>query len=75
MYVCLCQSVTDKEIRRAAARGVSSLEQLREELGVASCCGCCAPTAEAVLAEASGAPAPLTVNAGWFPQPARAGGV
>ena len=70
MYVCLCQCVTDKEIRRAAARGVSSLEQLREELGVASCCGCCAPTAEAVLAETADSPASLAVNAGWFSQPA-----
>lgn len=70
MYVCLCQSVTDREIRRAAARGARSLDQLRDELGVASCCGACAPTAEAVLAEASDAPAPAPVNAGWFAQPA-----
>lgn len=69
VYVCICQSVTDREIRRAAARGAASLEALRDELGVASCCGCCAPTAEALLAEsASDAPAP--VNAGWFAQPA-----
>ena len=49
MYVCLCKSVTDKQIRRAAADGVSSLYQLREVLGVAAGCGSCADMAEAIL--------------------------
>ncbi len=66
MYVCICQAVTDKDIRHAAARGVNSVDQLRDELGVASCCGCCGPLAEQLLAEASDGPTP--VNAGWFAQ-------
>ena len=32
MYVCICKSVTDKQIRRAAARGVDNLYELRESL-------------------------------------------
>ena len=28
MYVCICKSVTDKQIRRAAAKGVDNLYEL-----------------------------------------------
>jgi len=51
MYVCICKAVTDKQIRRAAARGVDNLYELREALGVASGCGSCASDAEAILHE------------------------
>ena len=49
MYVCICKSVTDKQIRRAAARGVDNLYELRESLGVASGCGTCASVAQDIL--------------------------
>ena len=51
MYVCLCKSVTDQQIRRAAAKGVDNLYELREALGVASGCGSCADMAESILEE------------------------
>lgn len=60
MYVCICNSVTDKQIRRAAAKGVDNLLELREALGVASCCGGCADTAESILNEANGCAASPT---------------
>jgi len=41
--------VTDKQIRRAAARGVDSLYELREALGVGSGCGSCADMAQDIL--------------------------
>ena len=53
MYVCICQSVTDKQIRRAAARGVDNLYELRESLGVAAGCGSCAASAQEILDEAN----------------------
>ena len=53
MYVCICKSVTDRQIRRAAAKGVDNLYELREELGVASGCGTCADLAEAILDDAN----------------------
>lgn len=53
MYVCVCKAVTDKQIRRAAAKGVDNLYELREALGVASGCGSCADVAEAILDEVS----------------------
>jgi bacterioferritin-associated ferredoxin len=52
MYVCICKSVTDKQIRRAAAAGTDNLYELRESLGVASGCGQCAETAQEILEEA-----------------------
>lgn len=51
MYVCICQSVTDKQIRRAAAGGVDNVYELREELGVASGCGSCFDHAQSILDE------------------------
>ena len=53
MYVCVCKAVTDRQIRRAAARGVDNLLELRESLGVASGCGSCAASAQEILDEAN----------------------
>lgn len=53
MYVCLCKQVTDGDIRAAVeTEGASSMRDLRRQLGVATCCGCCAPCAREVLAVA-----------------------
>lgn len=51
MYVCLCHGVTDRDIRRAAEEGCSSVRQLGKELGVGQQCGRCASTARAILRE------------------------
>ncbi len=51
MYVCICNAITDKQIRRAARNGVSSLYELRGTLGVAAGCGSCARTAQDILNE------------------------
>lgn len=52
MYVCLCQGITDRQIREAVGEGAVTMRKLRLELGVASCCGRCAPHAKQVLDEA-----------------------
>jgi bacterioferritin-associated ferredoxin len=49
MYVCVCQAVTDRDIGAAVALGCCSLKQLREQLGVGSCCGRCNQCAKKVL--------------------------
>ena len=61
MYVCICKSVTDKQIRRAAARGVDNLYELRESLGVAAGCGTCASHAQEILRESTAGPAGPTL--------------
>ncbi|MBL8300356.1 MAG: (2Fe-2S)-binding protein [Rhodanobacteraceae bacterium] len=52
MYVCICNGITDKTIRAAAADGVSSLAELTMRTGCAATCGACAEFAQQVLCEA-----------------------
>lgn len=51
MYVCICNAVSENDIRRAATEGVCTLEQLRMRTGCGTTCGCCEPVAEQVLTE------------------------
>ncbi len=52
MYVCLCHSVTDADIRQLVrTEGACTLRDLREQLGVATQCGKCAKCAKGVLRE------------------------
>lgn len=45
MYICICNAVTERQIRACVDRGARSLSDLQLELGVATGCGCCAQTA------------------------------
>jgi bacterioferritin-associated ferredoxin len=49
MYVCVCHAVTDRDIGTAVAEGCCSLRELREQLGVGTCCGRCKGCARDVL--------------------------
>ncbi|MDO5356499.1 MAG: (2Fe-2S)-binding protein [Conchiformibius sp.] len=49
MYVCICNAVTDRQIQETVAEGALSLTDLKDRLGVASCCGCCANLASSFL--------------------------
>lgn len=51
MYVCLCHGVTDRDIRKAAEKGVTTVRQLGRELGVGTQCGRCASMARDILRE------------------------
>ncbi len=51
MIVCVCNAVSDRDIRRELEAGASCLEDLTERLGVANCCGACAQCAEQLLTE------------------------
>ena len=52
MYVCICNAVTEKMIRQAAAEGVRSLGELTRRTGCSGDCGSCADLAEEVLRDA-----------------------
>lgn len=54
MYVCLCNGVTDKQIRQAIGEGARCIGCLRSGLGVATQCGKCAKTAKQMLREHAG---------------------
>jgi bacterioferritin-associated ferredoxin len=51
MYVCICNAITDSQIREAADAGVRDLWSLQKELGVATNCGSCKETASKILRE------------------------
>lgn len=51
MYVCICHDIKDKQIKNALNQGVTSMSALKDELGVATCCGCCEPMVQDLLDE------------------------
>ncbi len=51
MIVCVCNNISDREIRQAVDLGLSSMDELRRDLGVATCCGQCESCACQVLTE------------------------
>lgn len=52
MYVCICNAVTERAIREAAARGIATLDALSQSTGCGAGCGSCRELAIAVLDEA-----------------------
>lgn len=41
MIVCLCHRLSDRDIERQVAHGVSSFDELQDETCIARNCGCC----------------------------------
>lgn len=54
MYVCLCNSVTDRQIRKACENGANSITCLQNELKVGTCCGRCKDCAREIIHETLG---------------------
>jgi len=51
MIVCVCNNISDREIRQAVDLGLSSMSELYKELGVGTCCGKCVSYAREVMHE------------------------
>jgi bacterioferritin-associated ferredoxin len=51
MYVCVCNAITDKQIRKAAESGARNVWDLQRQLGVATGCGSCKEAASEILSE------------------------
>ncbi len=51
MYVCICNSVNDKQIRREVREGRGRISQLKQNLGVGTQCGQCVNHAREVVFE------------------------
>ena len=49
MIVCVCNNISDREIRQAVDLGLTTMAELRRDLGVATCCGKCHTCAREVL--------------------------
>ena len=59
MYVCLCNGVTDHEIRQVAEAGCRTLSELTMRTGCGASCGSCVEMATQLLDEVHAAhPAP-----------------
>ena len=54
MYVCICNGVTDHQIREAASHGVSTVAELTMRTGCGANCGTCLDTAAALLEPSQG---------------------
>ncbi|MEM7020918.1 MAG: (2Fe-2S)-binding protein [Pseudomonadota bacterium] len=52
MYICICKSVTDHEIKTAVAEGINSFPELSETLGCSTQCGKCERIAQKVMNKA-----------------------
>jgi len=50
--VCVCNAVTDSDIRNVVDNGVCTMRQLRQKTGCASTCGCCRELAVEILQQA-----------------------
>jgi bacterioferritin-associated ferredoxin len=59
MYVCICNAVTEREIRECACKGATCVEDLALQLGVGAGCGRCRECAAEVLEEAHSKPMAL----------------
>lgn len=49
VYVCICNGITDHQIREAAASGVRSVAELTMRTGCGANCGSCLDTAAGIL--------------------------
>jgi len=45
MYICICNAVTDRDIKQAVDDGANCMSHLQERLNVGRCCGKCADAA------------------------------
>ena len=51
MYICLCNAITEGQVKACVESGACTLEDLASELGVGSGCGRCRTCATQVLEE------------------------
>jgi len=72
VYVCICNGVTEHDIRRAAEAGCGSMSELTMRTGCGACCGTCVDTACALLDEARPASGATAGNVVAFPLVSRA---
>lgn len=49
MYVCMCNGLTDRDIRRASDQGHCTVASAYASLGAEVNCGCCVPTAQNLI--------------------------
>ncbi len=51
MYICICNAITERQVRELVRAGAASLEELTSALGVGAGCGRCRDCATHLLRE------------------------
>jgi bacterioferritin-associated ferredoxin len=51
MYICICNAITERQIRACAKEGACTVADLEHCLGVGAGCGRCKPMAHELLAD------------------------
>jgi bacterioferritin-associated ferredoxin len=51
LYICICNAITERQVRECARSGACSVDQLASELGVGAGCGRCIECATDLLRE------------------------
>lgn len=59
MYVCICNAITERQVRECAQQGNCSVEELAAALGIGAGCGRCRDCAEEILRKLDQAASPL----------------
>lgn len=54
MYVCICNAITERQVRECASQGTCSVEELEAALGIGAGCGRCRDCACRLLEEIHG---------------------
>ena len=67
MYVCICNGVTDRDIRQAVQAGCCGMAELTMRTGCGACCGSCVDTAAEALDQARAELQPRRDNVVDFP--------
>ena len=49
MYVCICNAITERQVRECASQGTCSVEELEALLGIGAGCGRCRECAAEIL--------------------------
>jgi len=52
MYVCVCNAVTERQVKEAIDAGATTVKALSRQLGVGSQCGACVSCAKECLQKA-----------------------
>jgi bacterioferritin-associated ferredoxin len=68
MIICICNAVSDRQIKSAVKNGAASLRDLTRELGVGTCCGKCVPEAKACLSAALDSRSDAGAMLAYFPR-------
>jgi len=54
MIVCVCEGVSDRDVRAAATRGAENLDAIRRDCRAGGDCGMCRPELRKLLREVRG---------------------